>query len=57
MELSKAVIIAAIILALAIIISPTLLQKYKTEQCLSAYKENGAGGGKADELTCVQILN
>lgn len=56
MELSKSVIIAAIILALAIIISPIFLQKYKMYQCVSAFNKTALGGSSASEVTCMQYI-
>ena len=56
MDISKSIIIAAIIVSFSIIVSPVVLQKYKMVQCVSAIDKVGLGTSSATESTCMQYI-
>lgn len=57
MSLQWTILLSAILVALAILFSPTLLQGYKMSQCVNAMEKGGMGSYETDKLTCIQYIN
>jgi hypothetical protein len=55
-SISKAIIIAAVVIAFAIIVSPIALQKYKMKQCLDALEQLGYSPTTSDQSTCMNFI-
>lgn len=56
MDISKSIIIAALIIAFSVIVSPVVLQKYKMIQCVNAIDKVGLGTSSVTESTCMQYI-
>jgi len=57
MSLQRTILLSAILVATAILLSPTLLQGYKMFQCVSAIEKTGMGSQDTSRLTCIQYIN
>lgn len=57
MSLQRTILLSAILVAIAILLSPTLLQGYKMFQCVSAIEKTGTGSQVSNRLTCIQYIN
>lgn len=57
MSLQRTILLSAILVAAAILLSPTLLQGYKMFQCVSAIEKTRIGSQDTSKLTCIQYIN
>lgn len=57
MNLQRTILLSAIVIAIAIMLSPTVLQGYKMFQCVSAMEKTGMGSQESNKLTCIQYIN
>jgi len=57
MSLERSILISAVIIALAIIASPSMLQSYKMSQCVTALEKLSGESSSATESACLQYIN
>lgn len=57
MSLQRTILLSAMLIAIAIMLSPTLLQGYKMFQCVSAMEKTGMGSQETNKLNCIQYIN